>query len=150
MDEPQSENLINNVFRPGKSYHFPKTSGSSFQYACFASYFWLCCSPSTNGAYCLPCVLFGDRYPDKVKANNIRKLFSEPLTCWGDATCAFNDRIGVQTGAVKRFLHHSTSAVYNSYLKCISGSVQPTEVMTDTCLRNTIAENRKSLFPLWI
>ena len=82
------------------------------------------------------CVLFGDRYPDKVEANNIRKLFSEPLTHWGDATCTFNDHIGVQTGAVKRNLHHSTSVIHNLYLMHISGNVQPIE------------ENRKKLVPI--
>ena len=69
----------------------------------------------------------GDRNPNKVKANNIRKLFSEPLTHWGDATHTFNDHICVQTGALKRGSCHSTSGIYNSYLESISQNVHTFE-----------------------
>ena len=50
---------IKNVFIPDELYTFPKTNGRSFHIN------WLCYSPSVDSGFCLPCVLFGDRFPGK-------------------------------------------------------------------------------------
>ena len=68
MDNIQIQNLIKNVFKPDKSYEFPKTNGRSFIYKWFDSFPWLSYSPSADGAFCLPCVLFGDHFPKKHNA----------------------------------------------------------------------------------
>ena len=80
MDNLQISDLIKNVFKPDKFYSVPisKTNGMSFLYKWFDNYSWLCYSPSLDGAFCLPCVSFGDRFP--TKASTIKKLFSEPIT----------------------------------------------------------------------
>ena len=69
MDNIEIQNLILNVFKPDKS--------------------------SADGAFCLPCVLFGDHFPKK--ANRIKKLFCEPFTHWNDATCCFRRHVGTGT-----------------------------------------------------
>ena len=99
MDNLQIADLIKNVFKPDKSYSFPisKTNGRSFLYKWFDNYSWLCYSPSLDGAFCLPCVLFGDRFP--TKTSTIKKLFSEPITHWNDASAAFKRHVSLGTKA---------------------------------------------------
>ena len=79
MNDSQKLQLIHNVFKPNRSYPFPKSAdGRSFLYSWLEDYSWLCYSPSLDGAFCLPCVLFGDQFPNK--NTKIKKLFSEPMT----------------------------------------------------------------------
>ena len=67
---------IKNVFKPDKTYSFPTTNGRSFRFEWLELYPWLCYLPSQDGAYCLPCVLFGDRFPEKaLKKKCCQKLF---------------------------------------------------------------------------
>ena len=117
MDNLQIADLIKNVFKPDKSYSFPisKTNGRSFLYKWFDNYSWLCYSPSLDGAFCLPCVLFGDRFP--TKTSTIKKLFSEPITHWNDTSAAFKRHVGLGTKAgSKSGLHKSTSALFTSFI----------------------------------
>lgn len=145
MNISQIENLVQNVFKPDNSYYFPKTNGRCFRYHWLELFSWLCYSPTKDGAYCLPCVLFGDRFPGK--ASKIKKLFSEPLTRWNDAAFSFKRHAGVGTGQ-KMGLHDSTSALFIPFLACMSGKIQPIDVMFDTNLKKAIAENRKKLIPI--
>ena len=83
MDTSSVCTLIKNVLKPTKEYCFPKCNRRSFRYDWLNLYPWLCYSSSKDSAYCLSCVLFGDRFP--VKAGRISRLFSEPLCHWNDA-----------------------------------------------------------------
>ena len=79
------------------------------------SYSWLCYSPSLDGAFCLPCVLFGDRFP--TKTSTIKKNVSEPITHWNDTSAAFKRHVGLGTKAgSKSGLHESTSALFTSFI----------------------------------
>ena len=73
MTEPEVNDLIQHVFKPDKNYAFPKTNGRAFRYKWLDMFKWLCYSPFANGAFCLSCVLFGDRFPGK--PGKISKLF---------------------------------------------------------------------------
>ena len=73
MDTSSVCTLIKNVFKPTKEYCFPKRNGRSFRYDWLNLYRWLCYSSSKDGAYCLSCALFGDRFP--AKAGRISRLF---------------------------------------------------------------------------
>ena len=106
---------------------------------------WLCYSPSLNGAFCLPCVLFGDRFPEK--AHRIKNLFSEPFKYWNDATRCFKNHT-VTKSSSKVCLHDSTSAIFTSILSHLSGRTQPIEVMISDNRRKTISDNRRKLIPI--
>lgn len=138
-------NLIKNVFRPDKQYSFPKTNGRSFRYDWLQLYSWLCYSPSEDGAYCLSCVLFGDRFPGK--AGKIQKLFSEPLCRWSGAAFTFKRHAGHGTGG-EMGLHACTFPILTSLLSQMSGAVQPIEVILDANLKKEIEENRMKLAPI--
>ena len=68
--------LINKVFVPDSAYFFPKQAARSFLLDWIKSFSWLAYSPSLDGGFCLPCVLFGDKFPSKL--GKIKKLFSDP------------------------------------------------------------------------
>ena len=145
MNNFQIQNLIRNVFKPDKSYYFPRTNGRSFCYIWLEEFSWLCYSLTEDGAYCLPCVLFGDRF--RIKSANIFKLFSKPLNHKNDAIYSFKRHAGVGTG-IKTGLYQSTTTLFTSFLASMSGKIQPIDVMVDTNMRNAIAENRKKLIPI--
>ena len=73
MTDSEIDVLIKNLFKPDKSYSFPATNGRRFHFEWLGLYPWLCYSPSQDGAYCLPCVLFGDRFPEKAHKKNAPK-----------------------------------------------------------------------------
>lgn len=141
MNHSQIEDLIKNVFKPDKSYPFPKTNNRSFLFKWFESYSWLCYSPSLNGAFCLSCVLFGDQFP--TKTSKIKKLFSEPFSHWNDATSCFKRHIGLGNNTCRSGLHESTSTLFTAVIGQMSGKIQPIEVLVDAHAKRKISENRK-------
>ena len=105
-------------------------------------YPWLCYSPSKDGAYCLSCVLFGDRFPDK--AGRISRLFSEPLRYWNDAASTLKRHVA----AKEMGLHSYTFPILTSLLSQISGAAQSIDVIIDGNLKKEIEENRRILNPI--
>ena len=80
--------LIKHVLKPIINFKFPKNNnGRCFRFSWLESFLWLCYSPSTDGAFCISCVLFGHKYP--TRSIKVKKLFSEPFTHWPDAIPAF-------------------------------------------------------------
>ena len=93
MSDCEVNNLIQNVFKPDKYYAFPKTNGRAFWHEWLDMFKWLYYSPSPNGAFCLSCVLFGDRFPGR--AGKISKYQnSQPSLHWNNAVFTFNKHAG--------------------------------------------------------
>ena len=61
--------LINNIYKPDDVFVFPKRNGRSFRIQWLKMFPWLAYSPSADGCFCLPCVLFGDNFKLKNKKN---------------------------------------------------------------------------------
>ena len=142
MKTSQIQDLIKNIFKPGKSFLFPKTNKRSFRFEWLEQFPLLQYSQSLDGAFCLPCVLFGDQFP--TKNGKIKKLFTEPRKYWADAVANFKRHNDANSCG----LHRDTYAIYLSHLKIMSGENQPIDVMVDTNLRKQISENRKKLIPI--
>ncbi len=117
----------------------------SFRYDWLKLHSWLCYSPSKDGAFCLSCVLFGDHFPGK--AGKTKKLFSEPLKYWNNATYTFKRHAGCGTGG-EMGLHASTFPILASLLAQMSGAAQPIEVIVDANLKKQVEENRRKLAPI--
>ena len=140
--------LIKNVFVPDKNFSFPITNGRSFRLEWLKLYPWLCYSPSQDGAYCLACALFGDRFHAQIlKKNPPKNVFSQPFKCWNDAPRNFKNHTG-KHGSSSICLHSSTSATFLSLQEQLSGNVQPIDVLISENRRNNISENRKKLIPI--
>ena len=138
LDNIGIQELIKNVFKPDSNFVFPKSNGRSFRYSWLNSFPWLCYSAVLDGAFCLPCVLFGDKLPNKV--SKIRKLFSEPFNHWSDACAAFKRHENV----VNSGIHNQSMAIYSSIL---SKSL-PVDVLINSNRKRTITQNRKKLVPI--
>ena len=113
MDSSQISELVRSVFQPDINFSFPKTNGRSHRYNWLELYSWLCYSPSMDGAFCLPCVLFGDIFSGK--ASKVNRLFSEPLCHWNDVAFTFKKHAGLGTGG-EIVLHASTFAMLTALL----------------------------------
>ena len=62
LNQAEKLDIINNHFRPGENYAFPKVfmngCNRSFQRSWQQCYPWLIYSQECDGGFCLPCVLF--------------------------------------------------------------------------------------------
>ena len=125
-----------------KNFSFPNTNGRSFRYNWLESYTWLCYLPSTDGAFCLSCVLFGDIFCGKAK--KINRLFSELLCCWNDAAFTFKKHAGEGMGG-EMGLHASTLPILTALFAQMSGATQPIEAILDTNVKKEIKDNRDKL-----
>ena len=134
--------MITGAFRPTEKYLFPKSStGRHFRHVWLKEHPWLYYSVSCDGAFCLPCVIFGDKFPGKL--GKIRKPFSEPATYWNDAKQKFKDHETTRNG-----LHQDTMLVLNNFLSQMSGKSKAINVLVNEGLRKEIAYNRQILVPI--
>ena len=133
--------LIKNVFVPDANFNFQKHNGRSFRLEWLDKFSWLCYSESMDCGFCLPCVLFGDKFP--AKNGKIRKLFCEPFSHWPDAKPAFSRHESKPGG-----LHMDCMHLYTRFLNNMSGKTQSVDVLLNNKLNEKIQENRNKLVPI--
>ena len=149
MTDLEIGTLIKNVFVPDKTYSFPITNGRSCRSEWLKLYPWLCYSPSQDGAYYLPCVLFGDRFPNiLLKKNPPKTFFCQPFKQWDDATRKNFKKHSGKHGSSSICLHSSTSPTLLSLQEQLSGNIQPIDILISENQRNQVSENRKKLIPI--
>ncbi|XP_065684766.1 zinc finger MYM-type protein 1-like [Hydra vulgaris] len=132
--------LINNVWVPDKCFQFPLTGKSRkrrFLLKWLDDFSWLCYSKIEDGAYCLPCTLFGTNLPNKYA---LCKLFKEPFNTWRAAVKVFNDHEKTVDG-----LHIKSMHCYNMLLSRAKNNSFPIEVSLDSSRKQRIEENKKKL-----
>ena len=127
--------MIKNTFSPSKDFQFPVVCKRRFRLSWLDKYPWLRYSQSTNGAFCLPYVLFGNRFPSK--SLKLKKLYLEPFDKWSDAIRSFSMHESTKNG-----LHEFTMPIFNSFTNEMSGKSQPINVIIDTKLKEKISKNR--------
>ncbi|XP_065665586.1 52 kDa repressor of the inhibitor of the protein kinase-like [Hydra vulgaris] len=129
------------MFIPNEDYIFPKDSGRQFRYLWLKEFSWLRYSKSTNGAFCLSCVLFGNKF--KLRSRKLTHLYLEPFNKWSDAIRSFSNHESTKNG-----LHAFTMPVFNIFLSHSSGISQPINVIIDTNVKEKIIKNRQILRPI--
>ena len=85
ISDIEKKDLIKNVFFPDDNFSFPETN-RSFKSEWFKWFPWLCYSPSEDAVYCLACVLFGHKFPEK--ASRVKNFYSQPFRHWPAAVSA--------------------------------------------------------------
>ena len=143
LSDEEILDLIKNVFVPDKSFSFPKrsTDSRSFRLEWLTMFPWLCYSPSMDGAFCLPCVLFGDKVQNKYR--KLLRLCSKPLVNWSDAVCTFKKHDTSSVG-----LHADTSFIMSTVLGNSCGKSEPINVTINTAYKNKITKNKKILLSI--
>ena len=81
----EKKDFIKNVFVADDNFSFPETN-RSFKCECFKWFSWLCHSPSEDAIYCLACVLFGHKFPER--ASRVVNFYSQPFRHWPAAFSA--------------------------------------------------------------
>lgn len=134
LNDTEIYKLITNVFIPDQSYKFPVRYKRHFKFQWLSDFPWLGYSPAYDGAFCLPCVLFGDSF-----LQNVTKypcFFSIPQSHWPDAVPSFKRHNSTKSG-----LHQETSIIFSSFVNRMSGVTQSVDVLLDSHLEKQVSEN---------
>ena len=99
----------------------------------------MCYSRWEDGAYCLPCVLFGDKYPSSSKLQN---FFSRPFRYWADALRNFRKHEN------KSGLHTFSFLAYTKFLQDYHGKSMPINKLLDSTYKAEVKKNREALLPI--
>ena len=141
-------NLIDSVFVPGEKFEFPQSYfgkakiSRKFRSSWLKEFNWLRYSPSQDGAFCLPCVLFGKMFPKK--NGKASKLFKQPFRHWPDGQRFFKKH---QDPTVYG-LHAETSLFLSEFLNQQLGKTLPINELIDSQFRKQVTENREKLVPI--
>ena len=140
--ETELHDLIKNVFIPDTSYSFAKTKGKrNFRYDWLVRYPWLKYSPSTNGCFCLPCILFSHRATSKLRKS--QNLILKPIFPSAEATTIFNRHESARDG-----IHSFCMHAFQTFLQTFSGKSLPVYTMVDNIRRQKVLSNRAVLSPI--
>ena len=108
ISEIEKKDLIKNVFAPDDNFSFPETNRS-----CKSEWFkwfpWLYYSPSEDAVYCLACVLFGLKFPEK--ASRVKNFYSRPFRHWSAAVSACKVHAEVKKKIKKVLMSHANHCI---------------------------------------
>ena len=90
--------LITNVYKPPKNFDFSKTE-RSFMFVWFEEFPWVCYSWWEDGAYCLPCILFGHKV---VGSSSLEILYRKLYQTWPTAVKKFKKHKNAPTRTHKK------------------------------------------------
>ena len=130
-----------NVWKPGKSYRFPKKEEygkkRSFNYNWLEQYSWLVYSSSLDGAFCLPCVLFARDIGKK--GIKLDKLLHTPFNSWTSATRKFKDH------ELNSDVHKCSQLMASEFKKTMENVSMPVHHQLHEAAVKTMKENRTKL-----
>ena len=143
FSDPEKLEFIENIWSPRADnlFQFPssvESGGKSrkFQVYWLQQYPWLAYSKYLDGAFCLPCVLFGRN------ANNVGRLVKSPLTFWTSATGRFKKHSHSET-------HNHAVLSMDNFVRVMRRQIVPVDQQLDNVMRQQIDKNRKILSSLF-
>ena len=132
---------LTEVWKPTRNYHFPlKTEFGkrrSFKYEWLAQFLWLSYSPSLDGAFCLPCVLFSCEA--KKGGEKLARLLHKPLDTW---TSACRKLKGHESHSDT---HKQAVLTASEFKKSIESQSVPVQQQVNQSAGEQIKENRMKL-----
>ena len=146
MSDAEKFELIKHVWKPSVSYQFQVTNNRKFCYEWLNLFPHLCYSKYLDGAFCLPCVLFGRL---SMKKSPLKNLFTAPLTVWSNARMKLNGHFGyidVNDRYIegKSFIHKESVALCNNFVISMSEKIASVNLHRAVVMRR----NRESLIPI--
>ena len=143
FSDAEKLHFIENVWTPRNDllFEFPSTVESGkkrkFQRSWFQQYSWLAYSKYLDGAFCLPCVLFG-------RGATVDKLMKSPITCWTSATSRFKKH-----SSGKCDTHNTAVLAQDNFVRVMRREAVPVNEQLDRLLRQQIETNRNILSSLF-
>ena len=144
LDDAMKYNVIENHWKPSKDSVLPsrvygtnKISSRKFLVSWLDRWPWLAYSKIFDGAFCIPCVLFGQE--TGFSGRKLVKLFKEPATNWQNAVCKFEDH------ARNSELHKASVLRAESFKLVMKRKQEAIDIQLNRALNDRISQNRKIL-----
>ena len=118
---------------PGRLYQGYKRT---FNLEWLKQYNWLVYSPSTDGAFCAPCVLFGC---EKQSSGKLDHLYRSPLVNWKSASTKLKEH------QEKSEFHKNSVAMATSFKEVYERKTVPVIEMQSTIVAARVQKNREIL-----
>ena len=113
LSDNEKYDLVQNVWVPSANFEYPFTNGRRFNSEWLTLFNGLCYSKYSNGALCLPCVLFGKFSNHKSK---LQQLFTKPLNIWGSARGKLNSHFGYPGEESKCHIHKDSVCMFVHFM----------------------------------
>ena len=141
LSDGQKYDNLCNVWKPPKSYPFPKNSvGRKFQYKWLNAFPWLVYSKLLNGAFCIYCVLFGGE--SNHNSSKLMCLYKTPFDKWQDAIRRFNHH------AEKSQIHATATERALNFRSCMENRTTSLNIQYDVLTTRQVETNREKLKPI--
>ena len=147
----EKKDLIKKAFVPDDNFSFPEPN-RSFKSEWFKWFRWLCYSPSEDAGYCLACVLFGHKFPEK--ASRVKSFYPQPLNHWPAAVSAC--KVHAEGKKKKKessnepcqSLHSKAWPILSNIMAHLKGSGKEIEVMLTKSSEKEVQKNCNKLKPI--
>ena len=141
LSDNEKYELINDTRGPDQTCVFPVTTEGTrpkrFQYQWLTRFTWLAYSKHVNGAFCVPCVLFGGHCGHN--SSKLVTLFKSPLTYWTSALTKLKDH------EEKSQFHHAAMLQMDQFKTTVQRKEKQVHVMMDTMRKTRINNNREKM-----
>ena len=141
-DDETRYRLLEHHWKPCEKYLFPsrqygakRVVSRRFMITWLRRWEWLSYSKKFDGAFCVPCVLFGQETGSA--GMKLVKLYKEPVTNWQNAVCKFEEH------CQKSPLHKYSVLRASSFKQVMSGKREAIDSQLDRVLNERINQNRK-------
>ena len=142
----QRKEIIQNVFVPNSSFHYPKVDGRQFKREWLKQSPWLCYSKSMDIGFCLACVLFDHEFAKGSKAKLLR---TDPVRSSPSAVSDFKRHVEGKRKKKdhdkNRTLHNDTSPLPFTVQEKMEKNLEDVDEMLDWQFKFDVSENRKIL-----
>ena len=141
MSDSQKYNAIENVWKPDAKFSFPSQSffgkNRRFLLNWLFKFPWLAYSKKLDGAFCLPCVLFGKCIGPY--GSKLTRLVKSPFSDWSCASRVFNDH------QCKSDVHKTSILSMQNFCLVMEDKIKPVNKMHDVAFDRTVSLNREKL-----
>ena len=132
---------LKNVWMPERNFKFPQRSfyekNRCFQSAWLQNFQWLAYSAIHDGAFCVPCVLFGRKIGSKID-----QLISSPLTDWSSANRRFKAH-QMNSGS-----HKTALVTMQEFTRVMERKIKPINEVQECAYSKKVTKNREKLAPI--
>ena len=146
----EKKDLIKKFFVPDDNFCLPEIN-RSFKSEWFKWFPWLCYS-NEDVVYCLACVLFGCKFPEK--SSRVKNFYSQPFRHWPAAVSVCKVHAEEKTKKKKssndpcQSLHSKTCHILSNIMAHLKGSGEKIEVMLTKSCDKEVQTNCNELKPI--
>ena len=146
LSDIQRKEIIQNMFVPNSSFHFPKINGRQFKRDWLKQFPWLCYSPNMDSKFCLACVLFDHEFAE---CSKVKLLTTDPGRSSPSAVTDFKRHVEgkrkKKDSDRNRTLHKDTSALLFSVQEKMERNLKDVYETLERQFKFEVSENRKML-----